>query len=341
MKQSAPDINFPVAEFLVWSHRESTPCRPSLVLSSSIAVLRQTVHAPAQEPQAAKELTIEDDLQGGGILGRGPEAMKWSPDGTKVSFVQRDDSGEHGALYFVDANTGRRAVLVAARSWPRWLRLPAPSRTSARRKRRSAIPSPPTTGRPTPRSCCSIPRASFGCTALDSGTAVQITSSSEATRRSQVLARRQPHRVRPQAQPVCAGTERRKRTSAHQRRRRQSAERRSRLGLRGGAVHAQQLLLVARRQADRLSPDEREGRAHLSHHRLDADRTPPWTSRNIPSPAIRIPTCAWAWWTPTAARSSGSAAGGGNRRRCRWATIPMFWFRASDGCAMACSGRWR
>ncbi len=40
--------------------------------------------------------------------------MKWSPDGTKVSFVQRDDTGEHGELYYVDVATGKSAVLVAS-----------------------------------------------------------------------------------------------------------------------------------------------------------------------------------------------------------------------------------
>ena len=69
---------------------------------------------PAPEAQATKELTIESIFKDAGILGRGPESIKWSPDGTKVSFVQRDDSGDHGALRFVDVTTGRGAVLVAS-----------------------------------------------------------------------------------------------------------------------------------------------------------------------------------------------------------------------------------
>jgi len=44
----------------------------------------------------------------GGLTGRGPENMEWSPDGTKFSFVQRDDEGEHGELWFVDAATGEK-----------------------------------------------------------------------------------------------------------------------------------------------------------------------------------------------------------------------------------------
>lgn len=62
---------------------------------------------------AKKPLTIEAIFAEGGITGRGPETIKWSPDSTKFSFVQRDDSGEHGQLWYVDANTGEKKVLVS------------------------------------------------------------------------------------------------------------------------------------------------------------------------------------------------------------------------------------
>src|SRR5271165_2619706 len=74
----------------------------------------QNTTPPAQEPQGGAELTIESIFKAGGILGRPPESIDWSPDGSKVSYVQRDDSGERGALYYVDVTTGKPAVLVAA-----------------------------------------------------------------------------------------------------------------------------------------------------------------------------------------------------------------------------------
>jgi len=40
--------------------------------------------------------------------------MEWSPDGTKLSFVQRDGDGEKGELWYVDAATGEKKVLVSA-----------------------------------------------------------------------------------------------------------------------------------------------------------------------------------------------------------------------------------
>jgi len=67
----------------------------------------------AQSSSPAKPLTIEAIFAPGGLTGRGPENMEWSPDGTKFSYVQRDDQGEHGELWYVDAATGEKKVLVS------------------------------------------------------------------------------------------------------------------------------------------------------------------------------------------------------------------------------------
>ena len=149
------------------------------VLSSSILFLLTT--AFAQESQAAKELTIEDIFQSGGILGRGPEAMEWSPDGAKLSYVQRDDSGEHGALYFVDTNTGRRAVLVAAEKLST-LAPPASAIKDERKKeaaQRYAIAA--YLWAPDSQKLLFDSQGQLWLFSLDSGTAVQITSGSEGT----------------------------------------------------------------------------------------------------------------------------------------------------------------
>lgn len=79
-----------------------------LICTAAAQQSTQTQTAPGQKP-----LTVEAIFAEGGITGRGPETVEWSPDGKKVSFVQRDDSGEHGALYYIDVETGKRAVLVA------------------------------------------------------------------------------------------------------------------------------------------------------------------------------------------------------------------------------------
>jgi len=41
-------------------------------------------------------------------------------DGTKLSFLQRNDEGEHGELWYVDAATGEKKVLVSATKLARW-----------------------------------------------------------------------------------------------------------------------------------------------------------------------------------------------------------------------------
>jgi len=68
----------------------------------------------AQSPAPVKPLTIEAIFAPGGLTGRAPETTEWSPDGTKLSFVLRDDNGENGQLWEVDAATGEKKVMVNA-----------------------------------------------------------------------------------------------------------------------------------------------------------------------------------------------------------------------------------
>jgi len=67
----------------------------------------------ASQGAAKKPLSIESIFSEGGLTGRPPENIKWSPDGSKVSFVQRDDLGEHGELWYVDAASGEKKLLVS------------------------------------------------------------------------------------------------------------------------------------------------------------------------------------------------------------------------------------
>src|SRR6195256_3614319 len=85
---------------------------PVLVLMTFLVVSPAAGQSSA--PQGVKPLTIESIFAPGGLTGRGPETMEWSPDGTKLSFVQRDGDGEKGELWYVDAATGEKKVLVSA-----------------------------------------------------------------------------------------------------------------------------------------------------------------------------------------------------------------------------------
>jgi dipeptidyl-peptidase-4 len=62
---------------------------------------------------AKKPLTIEAIFANGGITGRPPETIQWAPDLAKFSFIQRDDSGDHGELWSVDAATGEKKLLLS------------------------------------------------------------------------------------------------------------------------------------------------------------------------------------------------------------------------------------
>jgi dipeptidyl-peptidase-4 len=93
--------------------------KKQILLRSCFALLAIFLHLIAAMPGSAqtapnKPLTIETIYQTGGLGGRGPETIEWSPDGTKLTFVQRDEKGEQGELWYVDTATGEKKVLVSA-----------------------------------------------------------------------------------------------------------------------------------------------------------------------------------------------------------------------------------
>jgi len=85
--------------------------RLSFSIASAVLICLTQLHSQSAAP--AKKLTIEGIFAEGGLTGRAPETMKWSPDDTKVSYVLRDDSGEHGELWYFDTATGEKKVLVS------------------------------------------------------------------------------------------------------------------------------------------------------------------------------------------------------------------------------------
>ena len=125
-------------------------------------------------------MTIEAIFADGGILGRAPEGLKWSPDGTKVSYVQRDDSGEHGALYYIDLSTGKPAVLVSSEK----LSSLAPPASSIKDERQKEAAQRYSVAAyhwsPDSKHLLFDSMGQLWIYSLDSGTAVQVTSSADA-----------------------------------------------------------------------------------------------------------------------------------------------------------------
>jgi dipeptidyl-peptidase 4 len=82
--------------------------------SLSIAVFASLTSGLTAQTAPTKPLTIDTLYQPGGLTGRGPEFTTWSPDGSKLTFVQRDENGEKGELWYADPATGEKKVLVSA-----------------------------------------------------------------------------------------------------------------------------------------------------------------------------------------------------------------------------------
>lgn len=152
-----------------------------LILFTTSLLMAQATPSAGSSPQGKKDLTIEDIFKPGGVLGRGPEDIKWSPDGTKVSFVQRDDAGQHGALYYVDVATGKSAVLVTSGK----LSTLAPPESSISNERKKEAASRYSIAAyhwaPDSKHLLFDSLGQLWLYSLDTGTALQLTSSNDAS----------------------------------------------------------------------------------------------------------------------------------------------------------------
>ena len=135
---------------------------------------------PAPAPATPPKLTIESIFAEGGLTGRGPDVFKWSPDSTRLSFIQRDDSGEHGQLWSIDVATGAKAVLVTESKlqslFPPDSRMTAEQRERAQRYAVAAYQWAPDS-----KHLLFDSRGQLWYYSLDSGTAVQLTTAAEPT----------------------------------------------------------------------------------------------------------------------------------------------------------------
>ena len=147
-----------------------------VLLPCALCLLSLTVPLPAQD----QKLTIEAIFADGGLTGRPPEGVKWSPDGTKLSYVQRDDSGEHGALYSIDLATGKSAVLVSSEK----LNSLAPSNNNIKDERQKEAMQRYSVAAyhwtPDSKHLLFDSMGQLWYYSLDTGTAVQMTSSADA-----------------------------------------------------------------------------------------------------------------------------------------------------------------
>lgn len=132
---------------------------------------------PSDPPK--KPLTIEAIFAEGGLTGRAPETIKWSPDGSKVSFVQRDDAGEHGELWYVDATTGEKRVLVTEAKLSSLAPDASKIKDEREKERRMRYHVAAYLWAPDSKHLLFDSQGQLWLFALDSGTAVQVTSAAD------------------------------------------------------------------------------------------------------------------------------------------------------------------
>ena len=132
---------------------------------------------PALAQTAPKQLTIEQIFAEGELTGRAPESIEWSPDGSKVSFLQRDDAGEHGELWYVDVATGEKKLLASEAKLS--LLVPAPSKIKDEREKErvTRYHVPAYLWSPDSKHLLFNSQGQLWYYSLDTGTAVQFTSS--------------------------------------------------------------------------------------------------------------------------------------------------------------------
>jgi dipeptidyl-peptidase-4 len=148
------------------------------VFTTNLLVLLSAGRAQTAAP---KQLTIEQIFAEGGVTGRAPETIKWSPDCTKVSFVQRDDAGEHGELWYVDATTGEKKILVSEIKLSQLAPPPSKIKDEREKERVTRYNVAAYTWSPDSKHLLFDSQGQLWYYSLDTGTAVQLTSSPDAS----------------------------------------------------------------------------------------------------------------------------------------------------------------
>jgi len=128
---------------------------------------------------ARKALTIEAIFAEGSITGRPPETIQWMPDYTKFSFIQRDDSGEHGDLWSVDAATGAKRLIVNETKLATLAPPLAKIKDEREIERITRYHVDPYHWAPDSQHLLFVPHGQLWLYSLDTGTAVQMSSSSD------------------------------------------------------------------------------------------------------------------------------------------------------------------
>ena len=135
--------------------------------------------AGAQSPTTPpkKPLIIEGIFADGGITGRPPESLQWTPDHAKFSFIQRDDTGDHGELWVVDAATAQKTLLVSETKLATLAPSPEKIKDEREIERITRYHVDPYRWAPDSKHLLFVPQGQLWLYSLETGTAVQLSAS--------------------------------------------------------------------------------------------------------------------------------------------------------------------
>jgi dipeptidyl-peptidase-4 len=133
----------------------------------------------APKSPAKKPLTIEAIFAEGGITGRPPETIEWTPDYSKFTFIQRDDSGAHGELWSVDVTTGAKTLLVNETKLATLAPPLANIKDEREIERITRYHVDPYHWVPDSKHLLFVPHGQLWLYSLETGTAIQLSSSSD------------------------------------------------------------------------------------------------------------------------------------------------------------------
>jgi len=153
----------------------------ALVINLLVLLSAGRAQTAAPQTAAPKQLTIEQIFAEGGVTGRAPETIQWSPDGAKVSFVQRDDAGEHGELWYVDAVTGEKKILASETKLSQLAPSTSKIKDEREKERVTRYHVAAYTWSPDSKHLLFDSQGQLWYYSLDTGTAVQLTSSPDAS----------------------------------------------------------------------------------------------------------------------------------------------------------------
>ncbi len=88
--------------------------RKWLLAICALATVAAMAQPPASAPPAKKQYTVEAIFAPEAASDRPPAAMQWSPDGTRLSYIQHGAEGEQDSLHYFDPATGKSVQLIAA-----------------------------------------------------------------------------------------------------------------------------------------------------------------------------------------------------------------------------------